>query len=310
MAKEKKKKKSFLRRLLGFLFVLIFIVAVGAGVFLYFVYDDSVDSYEYDEDYTAEELKNDLLYNGFKDVKDTGILSFSIDQKMLNSLLHESFSSVKESTNGILENAYVLIDGASYQFNFRFKYLFVETKLVIDATLKEDVSDDRVVFELNSFKAGKITATGLVDLVKGQIDDATVENVFASVGLSIKSDMANKRLTYAYSDIYSDLRALLKGEATLSDFVSIIDLVEENSLFSFANDDDGCALNLDLTDFTYNPSFTSKKSLTYPMETLNSQCEALLGSRAINADDLPLAFEYLMFGYGGLTDEEKAAIVS
>jgi len=310
--KEKKKKKGFFRRLFGFLFTLIIIVGALLGVTVYFIYDSSVDKYEVKDNYTIEQLKNDLIYSGFENVATTGTLEFALNQEMLNSLLKDAMSSVSESTGGIVESAYVLIDGTSYKFNFRFKYMFIETKLVIDATLKEE--SEQIVFEFNSIKAGKITATALVDIVKSKIDNATIDNIFSYIGLSIKTDIDNKRLTYAYADFYKDIQDLLCDTESVTNLKAIIGLVEENELFSFDNGSDYCSLNLDLTNFTYNPSYTektSKEDLVYKLDAINEEVEMLADHSAIGEEeDTKVIYKYLMYGYSALSNEEQTTIKS
>lgn len=309
--KEKKKRKSLIGKLLTLIFSLVVVVGVVLGVFIYFVYDDSVDDYKVKDNYTTEQLKNELIYSGFQNVAETGTLEFALSQEMLNSLLKEAFSSVSESTNGIVESAYVLIDGTSYKFNFRFKYTIIETKLVIDATLKEDSENKQIVFEFNSIKAGKITADFLVDMVSSKVDDATIDDIFSSVGLSIKADIANKRLTYAYADFYKDIETLLGETESVTNLKAIIGLVEENELFYFANGQDYCSLNLDLTDFTYNPEFTEKTGnadLVYRLDGINEEAETLLDHSLITSDDSKLIYKYLMFGYAALSEEEQDTI--
>lgn len=304
-----KKKRSLLFKILTPILIIILIIVIIFGVLFYLIYDGTSKNVDVDKSYNAEKLENEVIYNSFKDIKESKSINVNINNKMLNNLLYLATSSIKDQTKGTIKNSYVEIDNSSYNFYFEFSYSVVKTRLKLKTTLVEDKENKTIVFKIDDLHIGKISSGFLLDTGLKQVNNKQIDDLFSSIGLSIKADLTNKKLTYSYTDMFNDLEKLMNSNSSFTTNVSpLLSLIEENNLLAFTNNSDGFSFNLDLEKFTYNSELTSKTNYNIDLTNLNTNIETLLNNKVINQTTIDTTYKYLINGYSYLSNDEKQTV--
>ena len=145
-----------------------------------------------------------------------------------------------------------------------------------------------------------------------KINDKQIEEYFSSIGLHVNSDIANRRLYYKLSNFITDTKALIKQQKNYDLFSNILNFSSRYHLInsSFFNND-ALKFSLELDNFTNNKELeTKEKETNLDINPYLDKLAKLVNGKIIELNKDEDVFNYLIFGYDYLNDENKKYISS
>lgn len=217
-----------------------------AGGFYLAIMDHGQSTYKPIEA-TNEQVITRQVVKSFAHTHDNKEIDFHIDSDSLNQILYNSTKSLREDPNvgGMFGDFYLTIKDRNYTFYVNLDLKVIKTRAILNTVLSE--TDDEYIFTVKSVKLGNLGATWIAEKagVLEKIDGA-FQNAFQGTNLSIKSDLKNKKLTYAKEDMHKDMINLMSSSTGSEDdsiFMKAIKSFDFN--FSFA---DGMHVKTDLSN--------------------------------------------------------------
>ncbi len=188
-------------------------LTIAAGAVYFTILDTSKSTYK------ATELKNEEVFQrqfvlGMANTKESKEIDFHIDQDSLNQILYNATETIREDAtlSKYVGDFYLTIKGSKYTFYVNLDLKAIKTRAIIETTLSENDTD--FVFKINNIKLGHMGATWIAEKsgILGRIDEA-FGNAFSGANLSIKSDLKNKKITYAKEDMEKDMLNLMSSSS-------------------------------------------------------------------------------------------------
>ena len=319
---KKKKKKSPIRKFFTGLFFLLLIVVIILGIFYFLLFDNTKKDLNLRDNYTTEDFTQETIYNALKDTESEKAVKFEVSEQTINDMLNLATKNFSSATGGAVEQIYVDIDDNNYTFVLKVKYMFAETRVILDTTIAPDENNEAIAFTIKDAKVGKLGGfLGLgFTILNRFVDDATINSALASSGLSLKCDLKYHRLTYRYDDIIDDFIKMLNASGSTSDsetidvqndfLTPVLEIVKANNLLSLGDSKDTFQVKLDISNMSYNDKYTDKKNARYDVSSKIEDIEKLLNNSVITSDKAQTLANYLVFGYYSITDDEKTYIDS
>ena len=188
-----------------------------AGGFYLAIMDHGQSTYKPIEA-TNEQVITRQVVKSFANTKENKEIDFHVDSDTLNQILYNSTKSLREDPNvgSMFGDFYLTIQDRNYTFYVNLDLKAIRTRAILSTVLSE--TDTDYVFTVKSVKLGHLGATWLAEKtgVLGKIDDA-FQNAFQGTNLSIKSDLKNKKLTYAKEDMHKDMIKLMSSSSGSED---------------------------------------------------------------------------------------------
>ena len=190
------------------------LVLVAGGIYLS-IMDLNKSSFK-PEEITTEKVLQRQVVRSLEATAETKKIDYTIDQKCLNQIFYNATESIRkdEKMSQYIGDFYVQIKGKKYTFYIEANLKVIQTRFIIDTTLKE--TDTDYIFNVDSIKAGNFPAKWLIDMT-GVAKNLPLESTFTDMGLNIKVDLDKSQLTYAKADMEKDLLALMSSKSGSGD---------------------------------------------------------------------------------------------
>ena len=190
------------------------LVLVAGGIYLS-IMDLNKSSFKPEEISTDHVLQRQLVRSLEKTSEEKKI-DYTIDQKCLNQIFYNATESIRKDPqmSQYIGDFYVQIKGNNYKFFIEANLKVIQTRFIIDTNLNE--TDTDYIFKVDSIKAGNFPAKWLIDMT-GVAKNLPLESTFQDMGLNIKVDLDNSRLTYAKADMEKDLLDLMSSKSGSGD---------------------------------------------------------------------------------------------
>ena len=326
MAKDangKKKMNGFLKFILWFFGVILFLILLIAGLLYGFFYDGStikyVDQNSTDQNVVLKDKAQYKLVDSFADTKSTGLVTFSLSQDDLNSvLLSVKDKAAKQLPSAInLTSLGVEITDTEYIFSVSVSLPLFKTRLYLHCSLNETKLNDQDGYEFKINKCQWARASFLSNLalttIKKYISNDTLNNTFKQNNLSLKADLEQNRITYTKNDLLNDILTMTannNADVTLSQaFIS--SAFEYNLLKTEFYKDHSINLSIDLTTLKDNPNYThTGKGITVDNDKLATYLTTLMDNNKFEVTDenINTVMHYLLNGYDNSSDNAKTFV--
>lgn len=295
--------------LLGILIPVVLIGGVIGGAY-YMINDNSKPTYE-SNNIATNDLLTQRLMHSFDDTKNSGNVTFSLDQDTFNQIIYNTYSTADENVKKYLKGIEISIENKNYHIKVFSSAWIVNT--VVDLTCSFSSDETNYYLNITESKIGKVTflhnlAFSVLDKALNQ-DDLNAQ--FEKGGVRIKADFKNNRFYYAKNDAIEDLKNLINKSANSDSLVSsITSSFMANDVLSFDSKESLKAI-ISLEQFKTNSSFVDNSNLldssVLNLETHKDYVVSLLNNNIIdNEDSHPLyIFDFLNKGYEKITDTEK-----
>lgn len=218
--KKKKKKHTGLKMFL--IILLIIIVAPIATLYILF-YDPGAKEVQKIEDFNAQvsNIVMGKVVDSFQNTATEAKASLPLDESFFDNLLLANLTSLIPEQFQKYVNSYVDIDEETKTFTFYIGADAIVFKTRLALRTKLSVSEDGLtyIFGIEDIGIGRIH--GLQGFLGNFLNDNTLNDLFKKAKLSIKSDLANSRLTYDKIDVVGDVSAML-GAGSGDDLFSML----------------------------------------------------------------------------------------
>lgn len=326
MAKDasgKKKMNGFLKFILWFFGVILFLILLIAGLLYGFFYDGStikyVDQNSADQNVALKDKAQYKLVDSFADTKSTGLVTFSLSQDDLNSvLLSVKDKAAKQLPSAInLTSLGVEITDTEYIFSVSVSLPLFKTRVYLHCSLNETKINDQDGYEFKINKCRLARASFLSNLalttIKKYINNDTLNDTFKQNNLSLKADLEQNRITYTKNDLLNDILTMTannNADVTLSQaFIS--SAFEYNLLKTNFYKDHSINLSIDLTTLKDNPNYThTGKGITVDNDKLATYLTTLMDNNKFEVTDenVNTVMHYLLNGYDNSSDNAKTFV--
>lgn len=233
------------------------LVLVAGGIYLS-IMDLNKSSFK-PEEITTEKLLQRQLVRSLETTAETKKIDYTIDQKCLNQVFYNATDSIRNDPkmSQYIGDFYVQIKGKNYKFFIEANLKVIQTRFIIDTTLKE--TDTDYIFHVDSIKAGNFPAKWLIDMT-GVTKNLPLESTFTDMGLNIKVDLDNSQLTYAKADMEKDLLNLMSSKSGSGDDELLSSTLDTMNLKFEMNA--GLHVTGDLTDMQENTDISDSSTET------------------------------------------------
>ena len=301
----KKKKKGWIIALV----VILLIIALPIAFLYIFIYDGAnPKTYETKDFETTIRQKSVLALDETRENK--AAIDLSFDKEDLSSLFQSATESVPAEMKKYLNGLDVSIKGNEYRFNVYVKNLPVgfKTKVSLVTTLKEET--EGYVFSVTDVKLGKIGfGQSALNLASKYLDDASLEEAFASSGLHMTCSLKEGKIIYPKEKVKEDASSmLLGGEASL--FGDLVNEFLALELLKLESKDEALAFSLDLSSIGDNPLYVTPEStitLSEDLPSYRNKVETLLNLPSspflLEGDNDSKLMTYLIQGYSKASEE-------
>jgi len=218
--KKPRKKHSVLK---AFLIAIIIILVLPIALVYILFFDAGTKEVKIIEDFNTEkvaEIKKSLV-KAFDKCKDDEKVSLALDETFFDNTLYSVLTGFIPEQFQNFVNSYVEIDDKQKTFDFYIgaDLTVFKTRLVLKTKLSEQ--DGTYIFQISDIAIGRIHS--LQAILVNFLSDDMLSGIFDSVGLSIKSDLKNSRLTYSKDELISDAFKLAGfGESSSDDLFTIM----------------------------------------------------------------------------------------
>lgn len=304
----KEKKKHPFRWLWVTPLVIIGILGILVGAVYACFYDNSIQQLNVNNETELEEIVNRSIVDSVTLTEEDEKISITLDEDDLNQLLHNAYLEMDENVKQYIKQIYVDVENNKFTFYVSVSVPMMQTKLGIETTIKEE--NDEIYFNITNLKLGRIG--GLFDFAKtilpNVINDDLFNNLFSQTGLSIKSDITNKRLIYSEDDVISDIKKLAGSNGDMEVFVPFIDTFKTNNLIDLDFENyNGIALLIDIKPLENNELYDfclSEDHLDLDIMKYREDITKLVNNDVIAATYIDDCLSYLIHGYQDIDEGE------
>ena len=322
------KKKHHLWGLWIPLIVIFAIVILPLGVAIILFYD----SHHVDTGINSKQAESEIFSSMMTDMfdgcrnKEAPSIDLKLTQKQLNQLLYNASSELPAQASDYLKQFSVQIADDAYVFDLEISaFNLAKTHLILTTTVKAgaDVGGGKIGFEfaITDMKVGRLG--NLEGILPWMLNTVGIDltDILSGAGLSIKFDVDNLRLTYAYDDFINDL----SGKAGYTDplFLNIFSNFFTEDLISFVHHKDADVTgSVSLTPFLANPSYTNSDYyispvveetpfLTYSSNNIQSMIDGgIIPNNSNVTENARTVLKFLTFGQDFLNNSEKSFVSS
>lgn len=310
--KETKKKHGPIFKLIRFiilLFFLILFIAIGLVIYLginivssdNFTGNETVERIK-SEDKSFSTVKNDILYDSFTTLSDSNTTySISLDEEEMNYLLH----SISKDISKNVDNIYIYYSLDNYSLYMPVEWLFFKSCLVMDTKITYSSSTDTIDLNITNLSLGKFGVSNyfVKTFVLPNLNAKFIDDTFKKFNLTTTTDFDNGNINISISS--DDFINLILSN-TSNDLYSVLySTLKTNSKVSYSFTKDEIAINFDLTDAK---ELNNNHSLESSLTSVKTNMNTLLENKIVNENNSNLVFNYLVNGYGYLSDDEKQEI--
>lgn len=294
------------------------IVLIAPIALLYvMVYDGNSKNVKIQDNFNMETFGNRVLVDSLDPAKDEAKMSFVMTENDMDNILINVLSQAS-TINRFVKKAYCTINGDKYDFFVDIDGVYIKSRLRISTTLKDDVENDRFVFQISDMAIGKFT--GLRNIGKSLfgnfINEDVINSFLGQANFGMKYSSSESAFIFNKKDIFGNLNN--GGSGTDSFFTSIMETMMDEGVFTYnTQTNDFIAGDVDLSKLHANELVTDKPGqITIQegeiREKICQKMETLVTNDAVNPNDgnLPTIFKYLFNGWNRLTESEKDIVGS
>ena len=316
--KEKKPKKKHIGLwiTLGILFALI--VSPIAAFYIAF-YDGETTDFVGDNNVSSMQVMERLSVDSLDNTASTTKVEFKLTQDDLDQMLYSAANNMPDEANKYLKKIYVEIIGNEYNFYVDAEVPLFKSRIRLITEFSEEKNgssqkDDKFLFTIKDAKLGRVG--GLLNIVfkygSSVLSDDVLNNAFASIGLSVKSDLANRRLVYSKSDMLKDIEDKMSVSETNRLYFSILEDFLENNLLSFDfASSAGIYASANMMSLSTNATYcTPDKELGIDVGSYRDKVVTLLNNGVVDTTHIQNSFEYLFHGYDKCSAADREYMVS
>lgn len=315
---EKKPKKKHKLAGLWVALTIIFALVIAPVLAVYIaLYDANSTDFIGTDTLDQEAMIKRLGVDSLDNCKTEAEISFRITQDDLNEFLYLAASQMPSEASQYVKKFYVEIGEDTYTFFVDAEVPMFKTRIQIETTISEEASyggaqKDTFVFTISNIQIGRIAniQNKLFTWTKDYISDSKLNESFANAGLSMKSDLAHKRITYKKDSMFNDLKKLM-GESSDNDMFSTIldDLLKGGFVNLDFNDEKALAMNIGLTSLHTNINYcNSANELNLNVGQYRDKLVTLMNRGVVNEQDMSKAFSYLVYGYDNSSADVQSYI--
>ena len=323
------KKKKHLWGLWIPLIVIFSIVILPLGVVAILFYDPHHIDTGITEKKEEAAIFNSVMTDMFDGCRNENpTIDLKITQKQLNQLLYNASNNLPDQASQYLKQFSIQITDDSYVFDLEIEafdvlksHVTIKTVIQVDADLGN--GDKGFLFAISDLKVGRLgNMQGLLPWAANTIG-LDLSSIFSSAGLSIKADVDNLRLTYAYDDFVSDISS--KAGSTDPLFLNIFSNFFKENYISFTHVADQHVIgSINMGDFLANPQYTNSDYVINPKMGTNNDTPMLtyysnIVTSLINANIIPdqnieenarTTLKFLTYGKDYINSSEESFINS
>ena len=305
-----KKKSHPFRGLLIFFIVLLVIIALPVGVAYILFYDGASKEVKVNENETMEtymeSYKKNVIVNSLEDTKTTGKIAFTVGENELNPLLYYALRQrLDHNATQYITKAYLEVDKEGKQYNFYIDastpfFPYFKTRIKMSATI-EDLKDEKgFSLQIKNLGAGRIN--GLLSFADQFITESMVKGIFEGMGLGLKVDWKNHKVTCSLNDLLTSL-GFVSSSSTGNFFYNIIsDTLTTNPQLITTDYYTYSGINIGI-DLSSAHDVNAKAPLDYS-SAINSTKEALKNTADLNEDTITSKFNEYAEGIKPTSDKD------
>lgn len=310
---ENKKSHKGLKIFLA-IFIPVFLVIILPIALLYgFFYDPGKNDFTPDTNFNAEQEVSNLALRAFDNTKESGKVDVSLSLDTVNNLVYKSIGQQLESVKiygtamSISGNDYILsttISAAAPIFETR-------VYLIMNVAHEGSGIDESIVMSIKSIKVGRLGLEAIaMSLLSRAINDSSIEQMFSNLGITVHSDLANRKITMVRSELVQNVKQILADHTSASIFGAMIDNFVELNLINFShNETIALDVNIDLSSLHNVPTYEdASKEAGFPIDNAKEKTVSALNRNLIDFAHADLAFSYFYYGYDRLGPEGKTYI--
>lgn len=324
---EPKKKKKSHKGLIIFLIIFLVVFVITPGTLFLLVYDTSMMKVTLDESFDQEKFTNSLVYDSLDNVKDDGLVKFSVSESDINNLI---YSTYKENTElkKYLKQMAVDVKNDKYVFNISAKLGFFQTRLKLTTKLEKTMiakdggaEEEAYAFIIKDITLGKLPMKDLAMTILKNAITEDVKNSLHDSPLKLNIDLDKSRFYIFTSDFTSMINEAMGSASSSSEYgtflASFINDFLESQLLQLdfygnesltaqvnlnkitGNDyDEGQYVNYSMPyeDTTTNLSFGGEQK-KLSLDTIRDALVVLLNNNLVTKEQMSDVSEYLFNGY-------------
>ncbi|MFA6829672.1 MAG: hypothetical protein WCR67_03095 [Bacilli bacterium] len=305
--KEKKKAKKKSHGLLKFLLILLAIIVIPITTIYVLFADDSFKVKNNNEKIDAETLINNKIASCLNKTAQTNKVSLAITQDDLNMILNGVKDGLPDGTDTYVKGFSCSINEDKYIFEIGLSVsaYIIKSKAIIETKIEE--TDEAFIFRIENIKVGKVSGINSFasSIAKNFINDSTLNQAFASSGLSFTASLSNQTITYTKADALHDINSALESSGELA--TSIVHEFINDSLLSFSfYDNSEIKAEIDLSSLKNNANYvTPEKNSGLVLSDYKTDLVTLLDNGIVDLDSNhpTYAYTYLIKGYDNCDED-------
>ena len=304
-----KKIFKFIFGLLGFLLLLVIILAITLGIMLF----DNGHNKAKTNTSTAEAVEV-LNYNALATAKSDEKLSYLFDEATLNSLL-EGISNEINLNPLQIKNIYVTYDNLddsdatndSFTLYVPIQIYFYESCLISTLNIKQE--EDNFILEISKASVGKIDTDFFLikSILSSALDAKNIEKELNKNGYNVVCEYKNDKfyLSISIDDILSIIEKNVSDNPLFNTLLSLMKRNKDTYSSTFEGKEKGFILYLNKLTSVIENSFEASSD---PKTNSITKTEGLLSSNKITKKQASYVADYLIRGYNNIEDEAKKVI--
>ena len=209
---------------------------VGLGVGGYFlVRDTRTEEVQYDENFDIKAFGENVLLSSIDNTEQKKKIEVVVTKDDVNNLLYKATSSlnIQDLTKGIINKAYINIEGNDYHFYIDVDAKVIKTRVHLTTTLYEKYSTNSFVFKIKDISFGNLS--GLKGVTKKILNrfvtEEMVNQFIEGTKLSLKYNAKNLSITYAKEDILKDISAMTGNNNGM--YMDVVQAMIKQELINF-----------------------------------------------------------------------------
>ena len=304
-----------MKKLLIGILVPVVVIAGGAATLYFLLRDNSTMEYQ-KTDKSVETILNENLLTAFSETKDKHQIRYELSQDDFNQVLSLAYDGMDTSVKDYLKGMEIKIDGDVYHIYIYAKASILNSK--IDLACKFSSDEENYYLRIESIKVGRISGLKWMatKILGNFLTDSQLNSMFSSAGIQMKADLSNDRFVYNRNDCKADLLKMVQKQMTDDSLLSsVVSSFMDMNLLSVDFTSKVQAI-IDLEPLNTNDSFCHEENML-PSSSLNLEkhkedVKKLLenGKIDLTSSHSQIVFNYLVRGYGSLSEEEKSYIDS
>lgn len=262
MAKKKMKKGWII-------FLIIFcVIALPIGVTYGLFFDVSTKDVKQDPNYSIEKMGEKIIVDSLDHTsEEPHLISFKLEEDIIDQVLMSAKGEIPAPFSNYVKKIYVDVDTNKYNFYLDIAVPLFQTRVCLLTELDVEMYD--IEFTIEDVKVGRVG--GFSWVIDKFITDDILTNAFASTGLSIKSNIKERKLTYNINDFVSDLERLgvLGGDDIFSSMIK--EFINNDQLVTFnVYNGEPFGININLTELHANSSEDENYDLNLDLDLVRT----------------------------------------